>query len=350
MRRMLLVSALMLAASCGVHEWPDADTPLPVNVELVFAEDMPDYREVDYVTGMTKTSLRSEDLSIRYTLKFYPALPGGGFSASEAADYTEVLTVPASETLDRSIQAFIPKGKWQVLCWTDYVKTGSVEDLFYGTSDFSSVTVPEEYVANTDYKDAFCGSAEVDLSGAGRADPPAQMRISMERPLAKFRFIATDLEALVTRVLREKAAAAAEAGRSSWSAGPLPAPSFKPEDYYIRFYYSSFLPCEFNMFKNKPTDSRSGVSFDSEFIPISEKEVRMGFDYVLVNGAESSVSVQVALYDGSRDKMLSLTPSISVPLVRSKVTTVRGDFLTLGVNSGIGVNPSFDDEYTLILP
>ena len=62
------------------------------------------------------------------------------------------------------------------------------------------------------------------------------------------------------------------------------------------------------------------------------------------------MSVQVALYDGSRDKMLSLTPSISVPLVRSKVTTVRGDFLTLGVNSGIGVNPSFDDEYTLILP
>lgn len=342
--------AMLLAASCGVHEWPDESTPAQLEIEMVFAQDMPDYKEVDYDTRKTKTEYTSEDLDIRYTLKFYPELPGGGYSGSEATDYTEVLTRPATEGLDCSFTVTLPEGRWQVRCWADYVVKGSVDDLFYETADFSAITVMEDYMANTDYKDAFRGSAEVSVHRVGQEQEPDKVSLEMERPLAKFRFIATDFDLLITKIMREREAAA---GSSSSATATIPVKSFNPEDYYIRFYYTSFLPCVFNMFKDKPIDSRTGDSFDSEFIPLSDKEVLMGFDYVLVNGHESGVYVEVALYDRKTDNLLSLTPSLLVPLVRSKVTTVSGDFLTMGVGSGIGVNPSFEedrDEFIIRIP
>ncbi len=349
-RRMILfAAALVLAASCRVHEWPDASTPAQLDLELVFATDMPDYKEVNYETKRTRAGFTAEDMDIRYTLKFYPGLPAGGYSSSEASDYTIVMTRPSTENLDCSRRVSLPEGRWKILCWTDYVRIGGTEDLFYETADFSSIALSESHIANTDYKDAFRGSAEVELRRLGSTETPAQVRLDMERPLAKYRFIATDLDALVTKVMREKAAEAAAAGDISPAADPSTS-SFNPEDYYIRFYYNSFMPCVFNIFKDKPVDSRTGVTFDSEFIPISTKEVLMGFDYVLVNGHESAVSVQVALCEVKTDKQLSLTPAVLVPLVRSKVTTVRGDFLTMGIGSGIGVNPEFDGEFNLIIP
>ncbi len=363
------VLVLVLAVSCRVHEWPDAGTPAVLEIDLVFDYAMPDYKEVDYGARGTKSSFSVEDMDIRYTLKFYPALPGGGYSSVESSDYTEVVTRPASEGGDCSLRVSLPEGRWTVRCWTDYVMAGSTEDLFYVTADFASVAIPEKYVAGTDFKDAFRGCAEVNLRRVGSAETPVTVRLDMERPLAKFRFIATDLDALVTRVMREKAEAsdgaddsAAESSSAGVSTGgssadgspsssPSPASAFNPEDYYIRFYYSQFLPCVFNIFTDKPIDSRTGVSFDSEFVPLSDTEALMGFDYVMVNGHESGVSVQVALYDRKTDRLISLMPQpINVPLERSRMTTVRGDFLTMGVAGGIGVNPSFDGEYIVPIP
>lgn len=340
----------LVAASCSVHEGPDADTPACLEIDLVFSQDMPDYKEVEYDILKTKADYTPDELDLRYTLKFYPALPEGGYSASEAADYTVVLTRDASEEKDCSFTAFLPEGDWQVRCWTDYVRKGGTDDLFYNTSDFSSVSIPQEYIAGTDYKDAFRGSGEVSLSRFGSAQEPTRMILEMKRPLAKFRFIATDFDRLVTRIMKERKAASGYAPADTSQAGSTSSMSFNPDGYYLRFHYTSFLPSVFNMFKDKPVDSRAGVSFDSEFVPLSEKEVLMGFDYVLTNGHESGVSVQVALYDRSSGSMLSLTPPISVPLIRSEVTTVRGDFLTMDAGSGIGINPTFDGEYVVTVP
>ena len=90
------------------------------------------------------------------------------------------------------------------------------------------------------------------------------------------------------------------------------------------------------------------MTFTSTLSPLNEEEALIGFDYVLVNGTESSVSVQVGLYD-SEGTMLSLSNPVTVPIVRGKVTTVRGKFLTLATGSGIGVSPGFDGEYNIEL-
>ena len=114
------------------------------------------------------------------------------------------------------------------------------------------------------------------------------------------------------------------------------------------FYYTSFLPTMYNVLTQKPIDAKTGMTFTSTLSPLNEEEALIGFDYVLVNGTESSVSVQVGLYD-SEGTMLSLSNPVTVPIVRGKVTTVRGKFLTLATGSGIGVSPGFDGEYNIEL-
>ena len=333
---------MLLAGSCSVYEWPDESTPAQLEMRLVFEGEMTEYKEVDYGTRSTESSLTSDELDIRYTFRFYPALPGGGYSDREAPDYTAVLSRPASEGLDCSFRVSLPEGKWQVRCWTDYVRKGSVEDLFYEASDFAEITLPEDYLANTDYKDAFMGSAEVSLRRVGQKQAPMSVSLEMERPLAKFRFVATDFDQLVTKVVREQKSVAAAVSSSSVAA--TPAETFDPKDYSVRFRYTSFLPSVFDMFKDKPVDSRTGVSFDSELIPLSETEVLMGFDYVMVNGHESDVYVEVSLYDSETGNLLSSTTALPVPLVRGKVTTVNVALLTMDTGGGITVNPAFEDD------
>ena len=58
------------------------------------------------------------------------------------------------------------------------------------------------------------------------------------------------------------------------------------------FRYQGFMPCSFNMFTNKPADSWTGVAFDSTMQRLSDTEVELGFDYVFVNGGESTVPVR----------------------------------------------------------
>ncbi len=328
---------ILLASSCSIHEWPQENLPAELTLDITFATDLPPYMDVYYGT---KTDVSpSEEYDFRYIVKFYPQLPDGSYDRNEATDYTLVLTKDDVTDLNYSTNVYLPEGNWQIRCWADYVRQGSKEDLYYITKDFSAITLPEEHTANTDFKDAFLGSTEVSLHRVGSGLVPVGATLEMERPLAKFRFIATDLVRFVEKVIKNRSADYSSQDRSS----------FNPDDYYVEFSYTSYMPFMFNMFTNKPIDSRTGVKFRSDFTPLSSDEVLMGFDYVLVNGVESSVFVQVALYDINTGETLTIIPSITVPLVRSKVTTVRGAFLNLGTGSEINLHTEFDDEFNLFI-
>ncbi len=346
-RAAFLALSLTLCAvcSCSVHEWPDAGTPAALRLELRFSEDLPPYLDVDRGTRSGGTA---EDRCVRHSLRFYPGLPGGGYAEEDTRELRLVLTGDAGAGLDRTAEVELPEGRWLVRCWTDYAERGSSADLYYGTEDFRSVTVlGEAYEGSTDFRDAFAGSAEADVRRRGSREEPVSALLEMRRPLAKFRFIATDLRQLETKVLRERRGSAE--GDAPGAPGAA-ARGFDPSDYEIRFSYASFLPCAFDLAADRPVDSRSGVRFAGEFTPLSEGEALLGFDYVLVNGAESSVQVRVELRERASGELLSLTPPIEVPLLRSRLTTVRGDFLTAGAGGGIGVDPGFGGEFDITLP
>ena len=357
-----------------VHEWPDESIPAVLEVEMVFDTEFQPLRDVEYAK---KTKANPEDYNIRYQIRAYRALKNGGY---DVVPQVEFLFVKSDvNTLDHNVTLVIPEGNYMLRVWADYVDAGKVDDKYYRTEDFSSITVAEPYEGDTDFRDAFEGSSEVSVVRVGANAEKTHVKVDMQRPLAKFQFLATDFYDLVTKAMEKYMSSKEYADylqtrrtqqmsgttdaecqfevtstdnlpddgtKAPWD--PTKAPGFNPEDYKIVFYYNSYLPTEYNLITGKPTDAKMGMMFSSSLQPLNEDEALIGFDYVIVNGVESSVTLQVALYapDG---ELMSLSNPVVVPVVRGKVTTVRGKFLTLTTGGGIGIDPGFDGEFNLVI-
>lgn len=368
-----LLSAVFALGGCMVHEWPDESIPAVLEVEMVFDTEFQPLRDVEYAK---KTKANPEDYNIRYQIRAYRALKNGGY---DVVPQVEFLFVKSDvNTLDHNVTLEIPEGNYMLRVWADYVDAGKVDDKYYLTEDFSSITVAEPYEGDTDFRDAFEGSSEVSVVRVGANAEKTHVKVDMQRPLAKFQFLATDFYDLVTKAMEKYMSSKEYADylqtrrtqqmsgttdaecqfevtstdnlpddgtKAPWD--PTKAPGFNPEDYKIVFYYNSYLPTEYNLITGKPTDAKMGMMFSSSLQPLNEDEALIGFDYVIVNGVESSVTLQVALYapDG---ELMSLSNPVVVPVVRGKVTTVRGKFLTLATGGGIGIYPGFDGEFNLV--
>lgn len=380
-RACLYLVAVVLMASglvgCDVHEYPEIPKE-PFELRLHFETAMPTYQELEI-----NTYSRAEQYDIRYIVNVYLAEASrknittsseDSRISSRTAIMSVVYTHPATEGLDCSLPIELPAGVYNFQVWVDYVPTGSTSDRFYDTHDFSAVTLiqSDTHPGNDDSRDAFRGDvSEVNVTTDDYVD------VYMERPLAKFLFISTDYEQFVIKMLdylsRKEAeaaargegqpakapeagaadAAAAEDGRSDDGRGDDgrgdDSRTINLEDYYVVLRYTGFMPSAFNMFTNAPGDARTGVVFTAPLTKLDNNEVAMGFDYVFVNHKEARVDLMLEVYDNEGDCM-ARTPVVQVPLKRSQLTVIRGEFLTSEAKGGVGIVPDFDGEYNIFIP
>ena len=97
--------------------------------------------------------------------------------------------------------------------------------------------------------------------------------------------------------------------------------------------------------RNKPSRTyEPGQTFDSKITLLGGDEAELGFDYVFVNGTSSSVWIRLHAYDKDGTHITSIPNYVEVPITRSKLTTVRGAFLTASAGGGVGIDPDFDGE------
>ena len=238
---------------------------------------------------------------------------------------------------DHRVSMEIGEGSYRFIVWADYVDGGKEEDKFYATGDFKEITLAgESHCGNNVFRDAFRGEATATVaSGDGT---PQEITVEMERPLARFQFVTTDLETFITNALKEQEA------RDGAEKENSPTKAVNLDDYRIVFRYTGFMPSAFNAFTDKPIDAVTGVSFTGRITRLSDTEAELGFDYVFVNGTESTVPIAVEVYN-LENELLSSTDPIDVPLERSKLTIVRGPFLTTQASGGVGIDPGFDGEW-----
>ena len=97
--------------------------------------------------------------------------------------------------------------------------------------------------------------------------------------------------------------------------------------------------------KNSSDAKYRVVSYDGSITQLDDGEALLSFDYVMVNGHESSIPVAVEIYDGKT--LIANTGAINVPIVRNRLTTVRGKFLTSRANEGVGIDPGFDGDFNI---
>ena len=327
---------ILLLSACDVHEFPVETEPerQEVTLHLNFHTDLPLHQVVEQPTSRAVSSA-PEDYDIRYQVRIYKADESGAY---DKESYQPVLETKDEVTaLNHDLHLTLEVGNYRFVVWTDYVDDGGQDDKFYATDDFEEITLQgETHPGNTDFRDAFRGQKETTVTAGAE---PQEVTVEMERPMARYNFVTTDLDVFLTRVLEQQAAA----GQSNSREGS-DTKAVNLDDYRVTFLYTGFMPSAFNILSNAPVDARTGVSFEGQLKQLSDTEAEVGFDYVFVNGSESTVQVALQVCDAAGEVVATAGP-IDVPLMRSRLTTVRGAFLTSEASGSVGIQPGFDGEW-----
>ena len=322
MKKILYAAFLILLSGC-IHEYPDGEgtdpTRVAVDVGLTLDMEWEEYRN--------GTKGGSAD---GYSRRFIVEVQREGETVFRRAIVPEEFTEGQtpflfSETL--SLHAL----QYTVAVWSDYVETDSEDDGYYDASHLRNVTVKEPYTGNTDYRDCHYSTLPLDLRPyRGQWNARVHLDMDMERPLARYRIIATD------------AADFLETARSKFPG---------ETEFNIRFSYGFYFPLAFSAWEGRPADSRLGVAFtDTLVLPADgTEELLLGSDHIFVNGTESYIPLSIEITAGGGD-LVGKLGGLNVPYERGCVTTVRGRFLTAMFGSGgIGIDPGFDGDIDIDL-
>lgn len=322
----------LLLGSC-VHEFPEAGEAR--DVVLYFHHDIEwSYHDITVSRATVESPTASiEGIHARYHLMFYNE---GEY------DYPVLEKELYNEDLSRedfSEEVMLPPGNYEMYLWSDYADASLQKSFFFDSKDHSAIVYSEPYNGNNELRDAFRGYAKFSVQPTVELDYHEDVSVTIERPLARYEIVATDFEEFIQKEISRRQQLP---DRNM----DLEAPQrvIAVEDYKVKVKYTGYMPSKFNNFDNGPINSSVDVSYDAEITALSSSEARIGFDYVMVNGEESSVMVAVEIYNSDGEKIAS-SNSFEVPTKRSRNTTVRGKFLTSEASQGIIIDITFEGIY-----
>lgn len=282
---------------------------------------LPDAKFTEYQANRVRAT---QPYNLRGVAEFYQK--GGSALVSRVK---AVLTSTATEG-NYTLTAELPQDEYDMTLWVDYTGSDSADDLWYDTESLQAVTIiaPDQtYAAGSDAREVFYGTATVTAAGTN-----ASVTVATERPQAKYTLVADD----VARY------------RQLMEANPE---KYVPlDELSTQIIYEGYLPDGFNAVTGKPNHSSAGYQCSRTALPAvgeSDTEVRIGSDYVFVNGSESAVTVTVLVTDKT-GRTVSRVTGVEVAYKRNMLTTVRGDFLTAGVvTPGININTDWEGVHNV---
>lgn len=290
-------------------------TLVTVNVTL------PDAKFTEYQANRVRAT---QPYNLRGVAEFYQK---GGTSL--VSRVKAVLTSTTTEG-NYTLTAELPLDEYDMTLWVDYTGSDSADDLWYDTESLQAVTIiaaDQTYAAGSDTREVFYGTATVTAAGTN-----ASVTVATERPQAKYTLVANDVERYCQLM---------EANPEKYV--PL-------DELSTQIIYEGYLPDGFNAQTGKPNHSSAGYQCSRTALPSvgeSDTEVKIGSDYVFVNGSESAVTVTVLVTDKT-GRTVSRVTGVEVAYKRNMLTTVRGDFLTAGVvTPGININTDWEGVHNV---
>lgn len=216
----------------------------------------------------------------------------------------------------------LPSGAYSLLAWCDYVDPASPNaDLHYSTADLTDVTLAGDYDGNDHSRNAYSGMAPIDFTVyEGDTTTVITSDVALKPIMGMIKFVATDYNQFLV----------------------------KPLSVRVMVAYPGFLPHRYSVLRGVPFDATTGIYFiTNELTELSTEgdgSATLGYDYVMVNGDESSVTVALGLYN-DEGKLVGQSGNINVPIRRGGLTVVKGHFLTKTQSSGgIGIDPGFEGD------
>lgn len=345
----------LLLSSCNVHEWVEPEPTVPYLVHLQFNTDFPilehnlNTRDPEGLDLITRHTVLEKGL-MRYHFRAFPLENNDIQSSSFFSGYTEEWTVEGN--YNRDIILNLSPGRYRLMVWAD-VRTSRDESNYYNMDDFTEIKLMR-HEPNNDYRDCFRGSADITVTQSIELTEVESVTIEMERPVAKFEFLTNDLAEFINREIDTHTKARQDGDSSNdkdaRSQSSLRDTESLPDinDYKLNFNYVGFMPTAYSMFDDKPSDSEVNHSFQSKLTKLNDNEASLGFDYVFVNHNQTTVSLQVAIYD-KENNLISLSDAIDVPIKRSNHTVITGSFLTMDADGDVGIDPGYDGDFNVNL-
>lgn len=215
----------------------------------------------------------------------------------------------------------MPQGEFDVRIWGDYAAS-ETEDYHYNTTNLKDVRIlpKEAYWANTDTRDGFGYAASITVGQEEKTES-----YTLHRPLAKYKIIATDVEKY--NGMRERR-------------------GYPPVDELeISVVYAGFFPAGYSVADRTLTASGEGYGYAAGVTESDDQKATVAKDFVLVNGSESSVMVNIIFKDAAGNTVSGVN-GVKINYKAGYLTTVSGDFLTAG-KGGIDIDTSWDDEFNV---
>ena len=322
-----VIAAFVSVVSCNVHEWPEAPEKEQYVLRLVFDTEFTPWnhtcdgrRLTDEGRGAGAESILDRGY-MHYIVRAYPKIHG----ITQQRYYEEFeFSRNVMSGYDCDLTLGLSADDYTVKVWAELTESEGGRS-YYDTGNFSEIRLCGDHAANTDYRDAFCGTAVITVEPHIDVHVPESSLIKMERPLAKYEFVLTDIASFL-----------------SANGGVI-------GDYEAVVHYTAFMPCAYNMFTDRANDSSTGVSYSSEVVVRGDDEATLCFDYVFVGVLETAVQLRMELRRKSDKSVVSRTGELNVPLLRGELTVVRGEFTTpsSGGSGGVGVDPGFEGDYNI---
>lgn len=320
---LLVLTSLM--AGCTLHEEPELTTDGEVGVDptsvLLTAN-------LNVNINMGERPLTRAEAKEGYLHRF---IVEAYLNRQPVARQTIVEEISDRTHLSLPVNMKLHARNYQLVVWSDYVKADAPEkDFIYDTENLVPlIPVSSTHRANTEYKDAFAASVPLDLTGY-RDQWNAEVGVEMElaRPVARYELVANDVASFLRKV----------------AAGEVASDKFT-----VRIKYNDYLSVGYNVLDDIPKHSLRYMQY-SKTCSLPEagtRELSLGFDYVFVQAGESTthIPVEIEVVDS---KNVTITSSvIRIPCVRSKNSVVKGAFLTVSSDDGVGFEPDFDGEVDL---
>lgn len=310
--RFLAITALILGMVSCQKDQAGLDVIVDGEQETTISVSLPEATRANSALGAVDNEVLKE-YDLRYILEIY----------DEENCIKRMVNVEDESTSTAFDVRLIPGYTYTFVAWADFVTEGSVAyvdgveqniDLYYNTktaNGLKAVSVKGEWVAMTEARDAYTGKhRENSYSSA------SNITLKLKRPFAKLRVVTTDVEVLK-------------------NLGDVTTTNVSV-DYRTKVYTG------FNALTEEPNSAVDLGAF--EYVPnvyteTNQTDLTLLADYLF--GTENGTIQFDLTATFSNGKHTTTNFNTDIPLVRNKVTTIKGNILTDGSNIKVDVGDDF---------
>ena len=327
MMKKLLALALVVFGLAACQTEPQFDVQMGGEQEVMLTVSLPEATRASSAQGFDLSTLSTTNsgYTLRYILEVYRFEVGENDSITVLTDHCQHFVKAADATSMVFPVRLAPGYNYRIVAWADIVlDNGEMKDRCYNAlNGLAHISIVENMWKPMDEsRDAFTGVKDItNFSSSSDLD------MTLTRPFAKLRVVATDIE-------------------------DIRAVSLEPTKATVGYYDS--MPRSYDAINGIAAgQDRKTHEFSYPTTPAYEDttgEYTLFADYIFVP-ADGTAQFSLDVYADDAKQMLIKNNAFNTEIFveRNKLTTIKGDVLTVGGNIEVTINGAFGGENEYIV-